>query len=352
MDDMDPHLVGMVKRGKNEVIAVIKKETSITLPEIDSFKDVKTFSVTSSRILKKVGDVLGRQSRVIHIFAKKYAIKLKNDLKIITDENEEINTLINNFSELENNVEQIFENLDQYKQSQKLIITLRERQKQSEKTVQDIFNIIKNDIEDIKNLKDSKEYLEFLEIKEKINSLLSLENKIKTEVALQFSKISRPLNKYVYVTSMDKPQKKLLIDLIENPYDVITVSNKPKLVQILESVRRAVQSNSISVKDVTKSVSQIDELLTKFDVIIQEISTFAKSKNDLENKLSIFNVEKLTHAKNILVVHQNEKSDIEGKIKTLQNEITDLIESLPKRIKSIQSKLNEISAIQYSIKPE
>ena len=72
----------------------------------------------------------------------------------------------------------------------------------------------------------------------------------------------------------------------------------------------------------------------------------------MENKLSIFNVEKLTHAKNILVVHQNEKSDIEGKIKTLQNEITDLIESLPKRIKSIQSKLNEISAIQYSIKPE
>ena len=51
-------------------------------------------------------------------------------------------------------------------------------------------------------------------------------------------------------------------------------------------------------------------------------------------------------------MHQNEKSDIEGKIKTLQNEITDLIESLPKRIKSIQSKLNEISAIQYSIKPE
>ena len=352
IDEMDPHLVGMVKRGKNEVMAVIKKETTTVLPEINSFEDIKTFSITSSRILKKIGDVLGRQSRVIHIFAKKYAIKLKNDLKAITDENGEINKLINNFSELENSTEQIFKSLDKYNKSQKLILTLRERQKQSEKTIQNISNIVKNDITDIKNLKDSKEYLEFLEIKEKINSLLSLENKIKTEVALQFSKISRPLNKYVYVTSMDKPQKKLLIDLIENPYDVITVSNKPKLVQILESVRRAVQSNSISVKDVTKSVSQIDELLTKFDVIIQEISTFAKSKNDLESKLSIFNVEKLTHAKNILVVHQNEKSDIEGKIKTLQNEITDLIESLPKRIKSIQSKLNEISAIQYSIKPE
>jgi hypothetical protein len=29
-----------------------------------------------------------------------------------------------------------------------------------------------------------------------------------------------------------------------------------------------------------------------------------------------------------------------------------LVESLPKHIKSIQSKLNEISAVQYSINPE
>ena len=182
--------------------------------------------------------------------------------------------------------------------------------------------------------------------------MFSLKNKIKTEVDLQFSKISRPLNKYVYVTSMVKSQKKLLMGLIENPYEVITTSNKPDLVQILESVRKAVQTNSISVKDITKSVSQIDELLTKFDAIIEEISTFEKSKNDLESKLSIFNVEKLAHAENILARHQNEKSDTETKIKTLENEITDLIELLPKHIKSIQSKLNEISAVQYSIKPE
>ena len=352
IDEMDPHLVGMVKRGKNEVMAVIKKETTTVLPEINSFEDIKTFSITSSRILKKIGDVLGRQSRIIHIFAKKYAVKLKSDLKVITEENEEVNTLIKNFSELENKAEQILINLDQYNQSQKSITTLRERQIQSEKTVRDIYNIIKNDIEDIKNLKDSNEYLKFLEIKEKINSLFSLKNKIKTDVAIQFSKISRPLNKYVYVTAMDKPQKKLLMGLIENPYEVITAGNKPDLIQILESVRKAVQSNSISVKDINKSVSQIDELLTRFDTIIEEITNFEKSKDDLESNLSVFNVEKLTHAENILARHKNEKSDIEAKIKALDNEITDLVESLPKHIKSIQSKLNEISAVQYSINPE
>ena len=352
LDDMDPHLMRIVKRGKNEVISVIKKETALVIPEINSFEDIKTFNITATRSLKKIGDALGRQSRIIHHFAKKYASKLKNDLKVITDENEEVNTLVKNFSEFENNVEQIFENLGKYNQSQKSIITLRERKKQSEKTAKDIYNAIKNNIEDIKNVKNSSEYSEFLEIKEKINSLFSLRNKIKTEVELQFSKISRPLNKYVYVSSMDKPQKKLLMGLIENPYDVLSASNKPDLVRILESVRRAVQSGSVSVKDTVKSVSQIDVLLTKLDTIIKEISAFGESKNDLESKLSIFNVEKLTQAENILTGHHNEKSDIEAKIKTLENEITDLIESLPKHIKSIQSKLNEISAVQYSIKPE
>ena len=352
LDDMDPHLMRIVKRGKNEVISVIKKETALVIPEINSFEDIKTFNITATRSLKKIGDALGRQSRIIHHFAKKYANKLKNDLKVITDENEEINTLVKNFSEFENNVEQIFENLSKYNQSQKSIITLREHKKQSEKTAKDLYNTIKNNIEDIKNVKNSNEYSEFLEIKEKINSLFSLRNKIKTEVELQFSKISRPLNKYVYVSSMDKPQKKLLMGLIENPYDVLSASNKPDLVRILESTRRAVQSGSVSVKDTVKSVSQIDVLLTKLDTIIKEISAFGKSKNDLESKLSIFNVEKLTQAENILTGHQNEKSDIEAKIKTLENEITDLIESLPKHIKSIQSKLNEISAVQYSIKPE
>mgnify|MGYP001387423547 CR=1 FL=1 len=352
LDDMDPHLMRIVKRGKNEVISVIKKETAVVIPEINSFEDVKTFNITATRTLKKIGDALGRQSRIIHHFAKKYASKLKNDLKVITDENEEINILVKNFSELENNVEQIFENLGKYNQSQKSIITLRERKKQSEKTAKDLYNTIKNNIEDIKNLKNSNEYSEFLEIKEKINSLFSLRNKIKTEVELQFSKISRPLNKYVYVSAMDKPQKKLLTGLIENPYEVITTGNKPDLIQILESVRKAVQSNSISVKDINKSVSQIDELLTRFDTIIEEITNFEKSKDDLESNLSVFNVEKLTHAENILARHKNEKSDIEAKIKALDNEITDLVESLPKHIKSIQSKLNEISAVQYSINPE
>jgi len=210
VDDIDVHLKRLVERGKNEVISVIKRESTAQLPEINSFEDVKIFNVASNRMLKKIGDALGRQTRVIHIFAKKYAGKLKDDLKVMTDRNDEITAAITNYSKLETKIEQIFETMNKIEQSKKLIIDLGEQQKLTKKIIGDLVTTINRDEKEIKDIKNSSEYAKFLEINENLDSLSSEKNKIKNEIELQFTKISRPLNKYVYVSSLDKPQKKLL----------------------------------------------------------------------------------------------------------------------------------------------
>jgi len=350
LDDMDAHISRIVKRGKNDVISVIKKECSSTLPEINSFEDVKAFNLITSRLLKKIGDALGRQSNVIHIFAKKYAKKLKSDLSIMTDGNDEINTVITNYSELEGNAKQILDNISKREASAKSIIELRQQQEKTEKNMQDLKSIIEDNIKNIKNIKGSKQYVEFLENKQKIDSLSSEKSKIKNEIGLQFVKISRPLNKYVYVSALDKPQKKLLAGLIDNPYDVLTETNKNDIAQILESVRKGIESGSISVKDVSKSISQIDETLPKLDNFIKQIITYDKSKNDIEVKLSNFDDEQLRLEESNLARNQQDMLDSESKIKLLDSETTKTVESIPKYIKSIESILNQISAVQYKIK--
>jgi len=77
VDDIDKHLAIIVVRGKKQVIDAIKKDV-VHLPEISSIDDAKKLNFSLNQLLKKVGDVLGRQTRVIHIFAKKYANKLKD----------------------------------------------------------------------------------------------------------------------------------------------------------------------------------------------------------------------------------------------------------------------------------
>ena len=352
VDDIDPILKSLVERGKKEVISVIKRESTVKLPEINSYDDVKIFNTTTTRMLKKIGDALGRQSRVIHIFAKKYAGKLKSDLKVVTDRNDEITTTITNHSELETKTEQIFENINMIEQSKKSIIDLGEQQKLAKKTMEELIATIKRDERDIENIKTSSEYVEFLQTSKNLDSLSSEKNKIRNEIELQFTKISRPLNKYVYVSSLDKPQKKLLANLLENAYDVLIDSNKQDIVQILESTKNGVQSGSVSVKDVDKSLSQIDETLSLLPAFIEKISTFNRSRSDIENKLSTFDTEQLRRKESMLNTHQNDKSSLESKIRSAEKESINAIEFIPKSIRSLESILNQISAVQYTIKSE
>ena len=350
VDDIDIHLKRLVERGKKEVISVIKRESIVKIPEINSYEDVKNFNAIAGRILKKIGDALGRQSNVIHIFAKKYATKLKGDLKVMTDGNDEVTTIITNHSELETKIEQILETMNKIEQSKKLIIDLGEQQKLTKKTIDDLITTIDRDENGINNIKNSSNYAEFLQINENLDSLSSEKNKIKNEIELQFTKISRPLNKYVYVSSLDKPLKKLLTNLIANPYDVLIDTNKQDVVQILESTRNGIQSGSVSVKDTQKSLSQIDETLSLLSGFIVKISNFNSSKNDIENKLLAFSNDELRQKESSLSMHHNDKSSLESKIESIEEELTSTAEFIPKSIRSVELILNQISAVQYIIK--
>ncbi len=350
VDEMDVHLMRLVKRGKNEIISVIKRECKVTFPEINSFENVQTFDKLASRMLKKIGDALGRHSQVIHIFAKKYAKKLKSDLKIMSDGNSHVIELIENYRELENKIKQLFENIDKHDQAQKSIVTLELHKDDVAKTLQDLNNAIEHDAQDIKNIKDSSEYVEFLKTKEKMNSMDSESIQIKNEIDLQFTKISRPLNKYVYVSSLDKLQKKILEDLIENPYRVLSNTNKQDVIHIFESVRKSVQSGSVSVKDINKSISQIDETFSKLDGFIKQIFMYNQKKNNIENELTVFNNKQLESKESDLAKRHNFKLDAESKIKSSDEEFKFTTELIPKLVNNIESILNKISAVQYRIK--
>ena len=352
VDDLDVHLKRLVERGKKEVISIIKKESIVELPEIKSYEDVKDFNVIAGRMLKKIGDALGRHSVPINVFAKKYASKLKDDLKTMTDRNNEITTLISNYAELDTKTEQITDIMNKITQSKELIINLGEGKETNKKNIKNLENQIADNKTDIESIKNSDDYKEFLEITMKLDSMSDEKNKIKNEIEEQFTKISRPLNKYVYVSSFDKPQKKLLENLIIRPYDVLIDANKRDIVQILESTKNGVRSGSVSVKDSSKSLSQIDKILSLLPSFIEKISIFHKSKIDIESKLSVFDNEQLRQKESILNEHENDKSILESKIRSAEKELVDTTEFIPKWIKSLESILNQISAMQYTIRSE
>ena len=347
--DMDPHLVILVNRGKKEVISSIQKELQVKFSSIDTFADVLDFQRISSRGIKKVGDMLGKHTRVIHIFAKKYAKKLKDDMGVLKNNLDEVNTLISNYNSNQELLDEIKNSLTNISNTKNDIEKFERRQSELEKLLDVEQQNQVNLKDEIDQTKSSSEYKEFKVIQEKIIYLSNDEKAIKHDIEAQFIKISRPLNKYVYVLSLDKPLKIMIEKLAKSPYNTLSESTESDIKTILNSVRSSVESGSVSVKDIQKSMHAINEIHGLLPKFIKQKTSFIDKKSELNHELSLFDSQSLHKLSDDLEKSQFNTTDIESKV----SEITKQIDSSKNLIHDIISKLElnlrQASSIAYKI---
>src|SRR3990172_2550927 len=345
VDDIDKHLEILVVRGKKQVIDTIKKENSEKLPDIKSYDDVLALTELLTQRLKRIGDVLGRQSRVIHIFAKKYADKLKDHLAALNSDRSEMQTMIDKHTKLNDDASQIAQKITNYDESKMKL-------KETEKRITDMKNSIvefekklNETRKSISKLKSGIEYSKYQETQKKLDSLSSEQNQIKSNIDFQFTKISRPLGRYEYGSSLEKPQKVLMEKLVVNPFDVLTPENK----KILSAVRKGVEGGTISVKDPEKSVANIDEIIEMLDGFVKEILEFTEKKNNLQKELELFNIHELKQNEDFLTKTNLDKSDAESKIQSLEQEISEIKKSLPEILMDVEVRLRRVSSTKYHV---
>jgi len=348
VDDIDKHLAIIVVRGKKQVIDVIKKGVT-SLPEVSSLDDMEKLNYSLNQILKKVGDVLGRQTRVIHIFAKKYANQLKDNLEVMNHNHSEISQLLKNFESTKSGFIEIN---DALKQIQILKSTRVDKDKkiiETNDTVKSLEEKISSIDNSIKEIKSSDNYKKYLDLKNEFDEYSSQKIKIKNIIDTQFTKISRPLGRYEYASSLDKDQKNILNKLVENPLAVLLPQNKDHIIVILENVRKGITSGSISVKDVDKTLSHITETEEILDDFIKQVSNYFETSQNKQNELNSLIPDKLLsleneHSKNISL-----KDDLHLKSETLQGDIDDAETKIPSLISEIEKKLREFSNTKYTI---
>ncbi len=348
VDDIDKHLAIIVVRGKKQVISVIKKDV-VHLPEISSIDDAKKLDSSLNQILKKVGDVLGRQTRVIHIFAKKYASQLKGNLAVMNKNHSEIHKLLKNYDYVQSTSDEITDVLNQIKTLKET--RLEKNQKigdtnQSEQSLDEKFSSIQNSIEKIKS---SDNYKKYLDLKNAYDTFTTQKIKIKNEVDAQFTKISRPLSRYEYGSALDKEQKNILTKLVENPFDMIIPQNTDSIIVILENVRKGISSGSISVKDVDKSLSYITETEESLDGFVKQISEYLEKQEKMKNDLSSLNPDELISLEHELTKNISFKEDLQLKSETLQGEIDEIDSKIPQLVSEIEGKLRKFSNTKYAV---
>ena len=348
-DDIDPHFQIMVNRGKKEVISSIKREFATPFPDINSPNDVARFKKVSSAGINKVGDMLGKHSRVIHIFAPKYAKKLTDDLKNLTANLKDVDELIEKFTSTENSVQIINELLD----SRNKTIENLSKQNSRINELKSSINEKKEKIEEFENeineIQNSSDYKTYLNIKSQLSDCDSEEVKIRHHVDDEFTKISRPLGKFVHISSHDKELKDLTAKLASTPYDVLDDDNISGIKNILDSIVTGINSGSVSVKDISKSKDSIAEMKNLIPSLISIKEKFETKKHELHTKLENFDSKSLETAENNLKREESNVSDNSSKLKLFEDENLDLTNSLPTILHQIERNLKDVTSTSYTI---
>ena len=348
VDDIDKHLATIVVRGKKQVIAVIKKDVT-HLPKISSFNDAKKLNFTLNQILKKVGDVLGRQTKVIHIFAKKYATQLKINLEVMNKNHDEIHKLLKNYDSIESASDEITDAVNQIQILKETQLEKNQKIGNTNQIEQSLDEKILTLQNSIKEIKSSDNYKKYVDLKNTLDTFSVKKSKIKNSIDTQFTKISRPLNRYEYGSSLDKDQKNILAELVKDPFNVLLPETTDSVILILENVKKGISSGSISVKDADKSLSLITETEEALDGFVKQISEYLEEYKKMKHDLDSLSSNELVSLERELAKNLSFKEDSQLKSKTFHGEIGEIDSKIPKLVSEIEDKLRQFSNTKYSV---
>ena len=348
VDNIDKHLAIIVVRGKQQVIDILKKDVK-NLMQVSTMDDAKKLDYFLNQLLKKVGDVLGRQTRVIHIFAKKYANQLTNNLKIMNENSTNISKLLKHFASTQSSFDEITQMLNKIKslnqelddKTKRNIEILDNFKSFKEKKIS-----LQNSIDEIHSSENFKKYID---LQNKLNEFTNQKSKIKSEIDTQFTKISRPLGRYAYGSALDKDQNRILSTLVDDPFGALISANSDTIILIFENIKKGIISGSISVKDTEKTLSQLTETEECLDSFIQKVHDYSTVFDSMKNDLNNLKPQNLTSLENEFSKTDNFENDAQLKSKTILSEINEINSQIPQLISKIEDKLQLFSNTKYSI---
>ena len=348
IDDIDKHLAIIVVRGKKQVIDILKKDVK-TLIQVSNMDDAKKLDYFLTQLLKKVGDVLGRQTRVIHIFAKKYANQLTTNLKIMNENSDNITKLLKHFDSTQSSFDEIDEMLNKIESLKQDHVDKTKRNAEIQdnlKSLQEKNISLQKSLDEIHA---SENYKNYVSLQNKLNDFIKQKSKIKSEIDTQFTKISRPLGRYAYASSLDKEQTRILSTLVDNPFDALIAANLDSIILILENIRKGISSGSISVKDTEKTLSQLTETEESLDGFIKKVSEYSTVFDSMEADLKNLKPQNLTSTENDISKTIDSENDARQKSKTILSEISEIESQIPQFTSKIESKLKIFSSTRYTI---
>jgi chromosome segregation ATPase len=322
-----------VENSKRTVVSSLRRETSSDLPLLQSIHEVKRFKEKLESIIDRFGEVSGSHNRVMNVFMKKYAGKLKGEFETLSSLLKETKSLTSEFEE-ENSV--IVKSIDLLNILSQKITSIKANEDKIGNTCREI-ETLKYELDELKNqlssLENSTQFKEFHRNLEQIDAIEKEKQEFHRNITDLYSHVSRAFTKYSY--GMTKDTLGRLRVLTEEPWKIFDDAEASSYTSLLVEIQKAVKSGKIKLKDSERTIHYMEIIL--------------KSLPEHKHKIKSINVilNALHENKNGLVV--NKSKELKDDIRNCSNRLGDLEQSLDQLKKQLTENNSECEGLVMKI---
>jgi DNA repair exonuclease SbcCD ATPase subunit len=337
----------IVENSKRTLVAALKREASSDLPLPQSMQDIKKFKDRLESIMDRFSEVSGSHSRVMNVFMKKYAGKLKSDFEIISSLLKKTKSIMAEFEEENAVIVRCTDTLNMLSQKAQSI-------KAKEDKIENINNEIemfRRTLDQLKNqlnkLENSTQFKESSSKMQEINVLEKEKEIFQNQMLDLYSHVSRAFTKYSY--GMTKDTLARLKVLVEEPWKIFYDPDISKYISTLVEVQKAVASDKIKLKDSEK-------VLHYMNIILESLPDYQGKARAIKHQLKLLyensdidTLNKSNELRESIRNYNKKLEDLELLLNQLRKQIAETRNDLDTLVKQAEGYISEITGKKYSL---
>lgn len=351
-EDADRRVQAIVERGKRQIISIIGQEARAALPDVETADDAVALAEATGRMLKKAGDVLGRQTRFMDAFAKRYAGRMKPILESTGEDYKELLALTVGRRYTAEAAERVLADVDRMDRSGKSAERLRARAVELDSKLVRLRMRGEDISGEIEAVRASPEYGALGRLREEIEAVRGRRAAARRAVSDRFTKISKPLSRYEYVSAMDKEKMALLRAVIDDPFKAITSAGAGAVSEILGAAKKAVENGSVTVKDKAKAVNLLGDEMGRLASYEEAAKAALRDERAIEGRIAEADTGRLDSLESDLARNRAEADDTESKVRQMRAEADEADGRIPGILKRIEGAVSEITGVRYTVRPD
>lgn len=348
-EDADRRVQAIVERGKRQIISIIRQEARATLPDVETPDDAVALAEATGRMLKKADDVLHRQSRILADFAKKYMGRINPILEATRDDYTALRELVVGHALTDEKAGRLREEIALMDRSAKSAERLRARAAELDSRLGGMRRRGSEIAGRIEALKSSPEHAALGRLRAELEAVRGRRGAARRAVSDRFTKISKPLSRYEYVSAMDKEKMALLRAVIDSPFEAVASSGAGAVAEILGAARKAVDSGSVTVKDKAKAVHMLDEEAGRLAACEEDAAAMAREEEAVKARIAEADTGRLASLESDLAGNRAEADDTEAKVRQMRAEADEADARGPGALSRIEALVSEVTGVRYTV---